>query len=292
MTLPYKKIVVFGAHGQVGSALLARLGTRAVPMSEKDADFLKPESLTSALTRIQPDAIINAAAYTAVDKAESEPELAYKINAQAPGAIARYAAENRVTLVHYSTDYVFDGSGVKPRTEDEPAGPLNVYGKTKLEGEQAVLATAAHAYIFRLSWVYDERGKNFLNTMLRLGAEREELKIVADQIGAPTYAGDIAEYTLKALENTGALSGVYHLVNRGETSWYDFAKAIFDEAKRYHHPLTLKAVHPILTKDYPTPALRPKNSRLNTDKFCATFSVTLPHWKDALARCMKHKFTL
>ena len=274
------RILIFGANGQVANALRKRLPD-AVTLSAAEADFLKPETVLAALDKHKPDIIINAAAYTAVDKAESEDLSALQINALTPGLIATWAEKYKALLIHYSTDYVFDGSGIAPWKETDKTGPLSAYGRSKLLGEKEIANSGCRHFIFRLCWVYDETGKNFMNTMLRLGKEREALNVVADQIGAPTYAGDIAEATIKAVAKPKAKSGVYHFCNSGETSWAGFAEAIFKQAN-----LPTK-VTPITTAEYPTPAKRPANSRMNTTKFSATFGWdAIPSWQDGLKRCM------
>lgn len=292
MTVRY---LVTGAKGQVGGALCARLGASAIPVDVAEMDLAKPETIAATLARYKPDAILNPAAWTAVDKAEAEESFAQKVNADAVREIARYAFAQHIPLVHYSTDYVFPGSGTAPWEENDTTGPLNAYGRTKLAGEQAIFEEAekypgAEFLIFRLSWVYAEAGHNFVNTMLRLGAEREVLSVVDDQIGAPTYAGDIADATLAALTKaTASQSGIYHMVNSGYTSWYGFAEEIFRQVSELGADLAVREVKPQATRDYPTPAKRPLNSRMDCSKLKATFGITMPSWQDALARCLHHK---
>ncbi|MCB2081400.1 MAG: dTDP-4-dehydrorhamnose reductase [Hyphomicrobiales bacterium] len=297
-TVPKAPVLVLGASGQVGRALARRLGDACVALTRREADLAHPETLADILASYGPAIIINAAAYTAVDRAEEEPEQAHTINAIAPAEIAAYAFRHGIPFVHYSTDYVFPGKGTTAYQEDDATAPLNAYGKSKLAGEQAILAEAAkhqraHYLIFRTCWVYDELGKNFLNTMLRLGREKETLGVVSDQIGAPTYAGDIAEYTLKALASAQKQpnfpSGIYHLCNQGETSWHGFATAIFDSARRHNIPLSVNVVNPIDSSAFPTLATRPENSRLSSAKLAQTFDLTLPTWQDALNRCITAK---
>lgn len=304
------KILIFGGEGQVARALAKRLPD-AVIVGREQADFLKPETVIATLEKHKPEIIINAAAYTAVDKAESEELQALQINALTVGLIAEWAAKYKALLIHYSTDYVFDGSGTTPWKESDKPAPLSAYGRSKLLGEKEIANSGCRHFIFRLCWVYDETGKNFMNTMLRLGKEKvaawqsggvaggganattsdqvgaqpqrrlSELNVVSDQIGAPTYAGDIAEATLKAIANPKAASGIYHFCNSGETSWAGFAEAIFKQANL---PVT---VNKITTAEYPTPAKRPANSRIDTTKFRTTFGWDkIPDWQDGLKRCM------
>lgn len=235
-------VLVFGGNGQVGQELLralaplgpvvatTRSGKLADGSSCEVADFDVPESLPPLLERLQPSAVVNAAAYTAVDKAEQEPEAAFRANAQAPGVIARWCAIHGVPMVHYSTDYVFNGEGVAPYAEDEATEPLGVYGTSKRDGEEAVRAAGGRHLIFRTAWVYAAHGGNFLRTMLRVGAERDELRVVADQVGTPTPAALIADVTAQVLQHPGKLSGTWHLTASGQTSWHGFAEAIFAEA--------------------------------------------------------------
>jgi dTDP-4-dehydrorhamnose reductase len=290
-----KKFLIFG-NGQVGNACATRLGKQAVVVRRDDCDFLTATKadFNQIIAHHQPLAIINAAAYTAVDMAENEGrDAAFRINAEAVGMLAEAAASLDIPLVHYSTDYVFDGSGCAPWKETDAPNPQNSYGKSKLAGEQAVQKSGGKYLLFRISWVYDHTGKNFLNTMLRLGVEREELKVVADQFGAPCYAGDIATATLNALSAAEEMpqfpSGVYHMCNQGETSWHGFAEAIF-QAVAPHTKLKVQRVLPIHTSEYPTPAKRPLNSRMNCEKLRTTFNLALPHWQDALTRCVAQKY--
>ena len=286
--------LIIGKSGQVGSAL-ARLAPHAMVWSREQADLHNPLALRNALEALpqSPSAIINVAAYTAVDKAESEPDVARAVNADSPAVMAEYAAKHSIPFIHYSTDYVFDGTGDAPRTEDAPTAPLNVYGETKLEGEALIQEIGGHYLILRTSWVYDAMGKNFFNTMLRLGAEREELKVVADQIGAPSYAPHLAEYTLRALKSAlkkdSFPSGIYHFCHGGSVSWHGFAEAIFAAARASGMNLKVQSVLPIGTADYPTPAKRPHNSRLDCSKLAGTLGIRLPSWQEGLAACMEEK---
>ena len=283
-----KKILVVGRTGQVGWELrhkLACLGEIA-SVEYPEIDFTKPETLRAAVQSVRPEILVNAAAYTAVDKAEAAPELALAINGAAPGILAEEARKIGALLVHYSTDYVFDGSGKRPWTETDAPAPLNAYGKTKLAGDQAIQTSGCDHLIFRTSWVYGWRGSNFLLTMLKLAKQKKELSIVDDQVGAPTSAECIAQATSDVLAPGGAgiqrRSGIYNLTSSGETTWFGFTKAILSEAAvRFGSPLP--NLVPILTADYPTPAKRSANSRLSCERLEQTFGVTLPHWEQALS---------
>lgn len=284
-------ILVIGYRGQVGSALRSILGTRCTAIDQDEIDLSQPVQMSGVLEKFRPSIVINAAAYTAVDRAESEEALALKVNAEAPGAMAEYCAKTGIPFVHYSTDYVFPGTGSRPWVETDPTGPLNAYGRTKLAGEKAVVRAGGKHLIFRTSWVFDALGSNFLRAMLKLGRERETLRVVSDQIGAPTYAPHLAQATLKALDaasvRTPFPSGVYHLSQAGETSWHQFAQAIFREASDRGIQLSVKSVEAISTTDYPTPAKRPLNSRLNCRKAHETLGVSLPDWQSGLKECME-----
>jgi dTDP-4-dehydrorhamnose reductase len=248
------------------------------------------------LDEVRPDIIVNAAAFTAVDQAEREPAVARAINASAPALLAEDAARRGALLIHYSTDYVFDGAKAEPYDEADRTNPLNAYGRSKLEGEEAVRASGAGHLILRTSWVYSSRGSNFLRTILRLAAERDELRVVADQIGAPTWARFLAEATALALRQAmqerrsgGFESGVLHLAAAGETSWHGFASAILERARRLPDApaLRLKALTPITTAEYPLPAARPASSRLSTDRFRARFGLEIPAWETGLQLCLE-----
>ena len=286
------KILLLGANGQVGWELqrsLAPLGeVHAADRSQ--ADLEQPDSLRQVVAQVQPDVIVNAAAHTAVDQAESEPDRAQAINTEAPGLLARLAAGRGAWLVHYSTDYVFDGSGTRPWAEDDPTGPLSVYGRTKLAGEEAIRASGARHLIFRTSWVYASRGGNFARTMLRLGGERELLRVIDDQIGAPTGADLIADVTAHALRQALAqgITGTFHLAPAGQTSWHGYAQFVFDAARRLKPDLHLKVqtVEAIPTSAYPTPATRPLNSRLDTNRLRSSFGLHLPHWHTGVLRML------
>jgi dTDP-4-dehydrorhamnose reductase len=284
------KILLTGSNGQVGYELersLQGLG-EVVAVDRARLDLSNLDQVRSVIRAVRPGLIVNPAAYTAVDKAESEPELAYRINAEAPGVMAQEAKALGAALVHYSTDYVFDGSQPAARVENDPTGPLNVYGASKLAGEQAIAASGVPHLIFRTSWVYGMRGKNFLLTMLRLGKERDELRVVADQHGAPTWSRTIADTTALILAQAraggegwwSANSGIYNLSSQGQTTWFEFTQAILDEAG-----IECKVL-PISSAEYPTPARRPQYSVLSSERLIARFG-HLPHWKDALRLCMR-----
>jgi dTDP-4-dehydrorhamnose reductase len=285
-----KTILLVGKNGQVGWELQRTLATlgEVVAVDRNGMDLADPDSIRSAIRSARPDLIVNAAAYTAVDKAESEPELAMAINGIAPGIMAEEAKRLGAAMVHYSTDYVFDGTKASLYAEEDAPNPLNVYGVTKLAGEQAVQAAGIPHLIFRTSWVYGLRGKNFLLTILRLAQERDELKIVDDQVGAPTWSRLIAEATAQILAqrraNLSEVSGLYHLTSAGRTSWHGFARAILD-----HSGLAaikpLARLTPIPGADYPLPAPRPGNSGLNNKKMQQVFGLALPAWDAALALC-------
>ena len=292
------KLLLLGCNGQVGWELqraLAPLGElKALDFDTPGpwrADFTRPEALPSLIGALRPDVIVNAAAHTAVDRAEGEPELVRTINATAPGVIAREAAALGATLVHYSTDYVFDGSGDAPRSEDAPTAPLSVYGRTKLEGEALIRASGCRHLILRTSWVYAARGGNFVRTMLKLAAEREALNVIDDQVGAPTGAdllADVTAHALRALAARPELAGTYHCVAAGETSWFDYARFVVEWARARGHPIRVApdAIRPIPTSHYPTPARRPLNSRLDTTKLRTAFALHLPPWQAGVERLL------
>jgi len=297
-----RRILLLGKNGQVGWELqrsLASLGE--LTALDRDGapgfcgDLTDLSGIAATIRDVRPDLIVNAAAYTLVDKAESEPELAKRLNADAPGLLAEEAARLGAWLVHYSTDYVFDGSGTQPWKEDDPSGPLSVYGATKRQGELAIQASGAKALIFRTSWVYAARGHNFIKTMLRLAKERSALSIVADQIGAPTSAELIADVTALAAHRllhdpqSETLSGLYHLVAAGENSWYGFARFALAEAERAGVQLKVGAhdVSAIPTEAYPTPAPRPLNSRLCTHKLEQAFEMKMPAWQIGVQRMIQ-----
>jgi dTDP-4-dehydrorhamnose reductase len=287
------RVLICGQHGQVSQALqhsLKDLGELIV-LGRDRLDLSQPESIRTVVREIKPDVILNAAAHTAVDQAESEPELAFAINATSPGVLAEEAAALGIPFIHYSTDYVFDGSKDGAWVESDPPHPLGVYGSSKLAGEQAIEKAGGQYLILRTSWVYSLTGKNFLLTMQRLLQEREKLNIVADQIGAPTWAGTIAQSTRALIERwrdtkPGAW-GVYHLTNSGETSWFGFAQAIGEQLKQAGKPCA--TLEPIPSSAYPTPATRPLNSRLDCSRLQREWGVSQPDWHDALLECLKQQ---
>lgn len=291
------KILLFGKDGQVGWELqraLAPLG-QVIALGSRNtefaADFSDPDALAATVRAVAPRWIVNAAAYTAVDRAESEPELARTVNAIAPGVLAREAAVIGASLVHYSTDYVFDGSGSTPWVEDAPTGPLGVYGTTKLEGEEAIRRSGCPHLILRTSWVYAARGSNFAKTMLKLAAERAALKVIDDQIGAPTGADLLADVTAHALRQAGRqpqVGGTYHVAASGLTSWHAYAVHVIEQARCLGRPIRVEreAIEPVPTSAFPTPARRPGNSRLDTRKFQKTFDLNLPLWQTGVDRML------
>jgi dTDP-4-dehydrorhamnose reductase len=283
------RVLLLGSGGQLGMLLERALrgseGIELTALGRAELDLADADAVRGAVRNATPEIVINAAAYTAVDRAEEERELAFKVNAIAPGVIAEELRRSNGWLIHYSTDYVFDGSETKPWTETDPTGPLSVYGQTKLDGELAIAAAGCKHVILRTSWVYAAEGRNFLHTMLRLGREREQLTIVDDQIGAPTSAEAITVATQEVLRQLiedgedDSASGLYHMTCEGETSWCGFARAIFAEfGARQKAP----EVTPIATEAYPTPAQRPRNSRLCCDKFAWQFRFQMPQWETAL----------
>jgi dTDP-4-dehydrorhamnose reductase len=286
------RILLTGANGQVGWELqraLAPLG-EIVALDRSRLDLAQAHALRETVRAIAPQVIVNAAAYTAVDRAESEPELARAINAIAPGILAEEAQRLDALLVHYSTDYVFDGTKSEPYVEADPTNPLSVYGRTKLEGERAIGASGCRHLTLRTSWVYGARGSNFLLTMLRLARERRSLRIVDDQIGAPTWCREIAQATAALLTRPDLAApgadGLYHLTASGATSWFGFATAIFDSAEMARLGITPPALEAIPTSGYPTPARRPANSRLDCSCLLSSAGVRLAAWDAALARCL------
>jgi dTDP-4-dehydrorhamnose reductase len=285
-------ILLTGVNGQVGFELarsLQGLG-RVIAVDRSRLDLGDLDQVRRIVREVKPTLIVNPAAYTAVDQAETDVAACMRLNAQAPGVLAEEARRSGAALVHYSTDYVFDGKKDGEYVEDDATNPQNVYGKSKLAGEQAIEASGCDHLIFRTSWVYGTRGRNFLLTMLRLGAERDELSVVADQFGAPTWAATVATLSshvlTQALTGSGGWwfenSGVYHLTASGSTSWQGFAQAIFDNSKQEKKPV-IKAIPSV---SYPTPAARPLNSRLSNDKLLETFGLKAPEWHEALRLCM------
>jgi len=292
-----KRVMIIGQSGQVSTYLqkvFAASDFELLVMGRDQIDLAEPVLVGDVLSKVQPDLIINPAAYTAVDLAEREREQAYKINRDSVAEIAAYAKRTNTPLIHFSTDYVFDGDAEIPYLETDATGPTGVYGHSKLAGEQAILKSGAPAIILRTSWVYSNQGKNFYKTMLGLAESRDELSVVADQIGAPTYAGSIADATkgiVDLIRQQGRLLpeqlGVYHFSCQGHTSWCDFAKALFVE-----NEVTDITVTAIASSEYPTPAKRPAYSVLNGEKLVRVFNVSLPHWGTALAHCVAETKTL
>jgi dTDP-4-dehydrorhamnose reductase len=295
------KIVLFGKSGQVGWELQRSLSTlgelTALGSNSTDfhADFSKPAQLADTVRALKPDVIVNAAAHTAVDKAESEPEFAAKLNAEGPRVLAAEAKVLGALLVHYSTDYVFDGSGTAPRTEDAPTGPLSVYGRTKLDAENHIRNSGCAHLILRTSWIYAARGGNFARTMIRLAGEREALSVIDDQFGAPTGAellADVTAHAIRACKANPALCGTYHAVAGGETNWFQYARFVIEWARANGLPIKVaaEAIQPVPTSGYPTPAKRPLNSRLDTRKLCNAFNITLPPWQSGVRRMLMEAY--
>lgn len=289
MTAPLK-ILITGQHGQVSHELQQRLQGlgELIVLGRDQLDLASPEQIHQQVRDHRPGLIINAAAHTAVDLAESEPDAVFAINAIAPGALAEEANTLGIPLIHYSTDYVFDGSKPAPYTEADTPNPLGVYGQSKLAGEQAIAAVGGQYLILRTSWVYSSHGKNFLLTMQRLLQEKPQMRIVADQIGAPTWAGSIANSTRALIERWQAGKsgewGIYHLSAAGETSWFGFAEAIGEHLRKQGKACA--ELEPIPSSAYPTPAKRPLNSRLDCSRLQQQWHVSLPHWQDALRECL------
>lgn len=290
------KILLLGKSGQLGWELqrsLAYLGELLVldRLGQKSfcGDLSDIEGLRATVATFKPDVIVNAAAYTAVDKAESEQQLSQLTNTQAPMVLAEEALKVGAWLIHYSTDYVFDGSGNRAWCESDATGPLSQYGQTKLAGEKAIRDSGCKHLIFRTSWVYGSRGNNFAKTMLRLASEREKLSVIHDQVGAPTSAALLADCTAHALRqvmNNPELAGLYHLAASGQTTWYDYATFVIKHAQAMGKELLVTEIKPIVTSEYPTAAKRPLNSRLNTDKFCDSFELVLPEWQQGVIRML------
>lgn len=291
------KILLLGKSGQVGWELqrsLAPLGELVALGSQSQhycGDMTNLEGIAKTVRDVAPDIIVNAAAHTAVDKAESEPDLAHAINTLAPSVLAQEAKRSGAWLIHFSTDYVFDGSGDKPWLEDDATGPLGVYGKTKLHGEEAIIASGCKHLIFRTSWVYAARGNNFAKTMLKLAQTRDALNVINDQFGAPTGADLLADVTAHAIcvaLQRPEVSGLYHLVASGETTWHEYANVVIDFARQagVDVKVAAEAVQAVSTTAFPTPAVRPLNSRLDTSKLKSAFGLTLPHWQVGVTRML------
>lgn len=285
-------ILIIGKNGQLGRALKKAI-TESIQLSSEEAHLREPDKVFAAIAAINPAVIINAAAYTAVDKAESEADIANAVNAESVAEMARYAAEKNIPLVHYSTDYVYAGTGDRPWREDDKTSPLNAYGSSKLAGDEAIIKSGAKYIILRTSWVYDGTARNFFNAILNKSLEQESLDVVADQFGAPTYAGNLASATKaiidKALVMAGFPSGVYHICNSGETSWHGFASAIIDEAKKRGLPVKAKQVNPIPASSWKAPAARPANSRLGMEKLQKTFNLTMLDWHDGMKAAFEER---
>jgi dTDP-4-dehydrorhamnose reductase len=284
-----RKILVTGGTGQLATALAVQAGARVHVVGRPEFDFDQPATIAAAFDAANPWLVINGAAYTAVDAAESDEAAAFRANSDGPEELARLCQAADVPLIHVSTDYVFDGEKTSPYVETDPVGPQGVYGASKLAGELAVLATGAEAIILRTAWVYAATGRNFVRTMLRLGETQNNLRVVADQLGSPTSADDLAAAILTVatrLEIEGwsdEFRGVFHAAGSGQTTWHEFALAVFEEAAR-HGTRVPRSVAAITTAEYPTPARRPANSRLDCARLEATFGFRFPHWRDSLAR--------
>ncbi len=289
------KVLLIGAKGQVGQELqltLPQLG-EVISISREELDLTNSEKIGQLIREIHPDYLVNAAAYTAVDKAETEPELAYAINATAPKIMAESAEKIQAKFLHISTDYVFDGRKNTPYLETDLTNPLGVYGQSKLRGEEEIKTVNSQAIILRTAWVYGSYGKsNFVKTMLRLGKEREELKVVVDQVGSPTWAKDIAAAITQLLINADNPAGIYNFSNSGVASWFDLTKAIFEEAKISGIPLKIQRVIPITTAEYPTPAVRPAYSVLSGQKISQQLGYIPPYWRDSLKAMLNQLFNL
>jgi dTDP-4-dehydrorhamnose reductase len=299
---PLPRVLVVGCTGQVGTEVCAQLKAAGFPYSgigREECDLFTRGAIGKYIREFKPQVIVNAAAYTKVEKAESEPELAEAINGAAPAEMAEEAKRSDALFVHYSTDYIFDGNHERPWTEDDAAGPLGVYGRTKLNGELGVNNSGAAAFTFRTSWVYATHGANFLLTMLKLGKEREELSVIDDQIGAPTWSRNLADLTMATvrrftnadgsinLSSAMADCGIYHATARGETSWHGFATEIFDEARKLGMPLKVKTVRQIKTADRPSPATRPLYSVMSNEKLNRRLEIRFPEWREALRQAMQ-----
>ena len=282
------KILLIGSTGQVGQELLKTLKPlgELVTLTRQQLDLTKYDEITNAIISLKPDTIVNAAAYTAVDKAQSDSDTAMAINQEAPKVMAQAASKIGANLVHISTDYVFDGKNHTPYREDDATNPLGVYGQSKLLGEKEVIKNCDRYILLRTAWVYGAKGHgNFVKTMLRLGAEREELKVVADQIGSPTWSYNIAEAIANLIGNNVA-AGIYNFSCSGVASWYDLAVAIFEEAEQLGFPLKIKTVFPVTTAQFPTPTERPSYSVLSKGKYIETLSIYPPHWRDSLKKML------
>lgn len=284
-----KKILLLGSQGQIGWELQRMLPQENLfAYDRSQVDLLQPEALKKCIRDVKPQIIINAAAYTAVDKAESEKEIAFAVNGNAPQLLAEEAKKHHALLIHYSTDYVFDGTKQEPYIESDPTNPANVYGQSKLFGEKAITASGCQHLILRTSWVYAARGKNFMLTMLKLADERDLLRVVGDQYGIPNWSHSLAQSTMQLIAQfRPELSGIYHLSASNPTTWYGFAQTIFSEYKILHPEFRVPKIESITSAEYPTPAKRPLNSVLNTNKIQHNFSITIHDWKISLCDCLK-----
>ncbi|MCA2667727.1 MAG: dTDP-4-dehydrorhamnose reductase [Microcystis sp. M114S2] len=290
-----KKVLLIGAKGQVGQELQVTLPSlgEVISIGREELDLTNSEKIGQLIREIHPDYLVNAAAYTAVDKAETEPDLAYSINATAPKIMAESAEKIQAKFLHISTDYVFDGRKNTPYLETDLTNPLGVYGQSKLRGEEEIKTVNSQAIILRTAWVYGSYGKsNFVKTMLRLGKEREELKVVVDQLGSPTWSKDIAAAITHLLINADNPAGIYNFTNSGVASWFDLTKAIFEEAKISGIPLKIQRVIPITTAEYPTPAVRPAYSVLSSQKISQQLGYIPPYWRDSLKAMLNQLFNL
>lgn len=290
-----KKVLLIGAKGQVGQELQVTLPPwgEVISIGREELDLTNSEKISQLIREIHPDYLVNAAAYTAVDKAEIEPDLAYSINAIAPKIMAESAEKIKAKFLHISTDYVFDGRKNTPYLETDLTNPLGVYGQSKLRGEEEIKTVNSQAIILRTAWVYGSYGKsNFVKTMLRLGKEREELKVVVDQVGSPTWSKDIATAITHLLINVDNPAGIYNFTNSGVASWFDLTKAIFEEAKISGIPLKIQRVIPITTAEYPTPAVRPAYSVLSGQKISQQLGYIPPYWRDSLKAMLNQLFNL
>ncbi|MBE8994098.1 dTDP-4-dehydrorhamnose reductase [Microcystis aeruginosa] len=290
-----KKVLLIGAKGQVGQELQVTLQSlgEVISIGREELDLTNSEKISQLIREIHPDYLVNAAAYTAVDKAETEPDLAYAINAIAPKIMAESAEKIKAKFLHISTDYVFDGRKNTPYLETDLTNPLGVYGQSKLRGEEEIKTVNSQAIILRTAWVYGSYGKsNFVKTMLRLGKEREELKVVFDQVGSPTWSKDIATAITQLLINVDNPTGIYNFTNSGVASWFDLTKAIFEEAKISGIPLKIQRVIPITTAEYPTPAVRPAYSVLSGQKISQQLGYIPPYWRDSLKAMLNQLFNL
>lgn len=278
-------VLIFGKNGQVGSALVSRLGNRpnVISLSREDADFTQPSQASEAIRSLKPSVILNAAAYTAVDAAETDRETAFRVNAEAPSAIAMEAEKCGATVIHFSTDYVFSGDAAKPYGEEDRTGPVNVYGESKLAGEQATLDTCTRHIVLRTSWVYAAEGKNFLNAIRRLAVSENRLSVVVDQTGSPTWAGAIANATIKILDQLSSQEcwGLYHLSAAGQTTWADFAHAICEKCAE-----PPPEIERITTEEYGLPAERPRYTVLDNRKLKKAFGIQMPDWQEQLDQCL------